>query len=113
MLVVPVGVEGEQLELAKDLIKWLSDNGKTWANSGQVPARLTVQKDPDVQSIWSVKAFAEEFTSIGKTDVAHQSATEIVTTWEAAASGVLAKVTPIKEGLAEASKAIQAILDRG
>jgi ABC-type glycerol-3-phosphate transport system substrate-binding protein len=113
MLVVPVGVEGEQLELAKDLIKWLSDNGKTWANSGQVPARLTVQKDPDVQSIWSVKAFAEEFTSIGKTDVAHQSATEIVTTWEAAASGVLAKVTPIKDGLAEASKAIQAILDRG
>jgi ABC-type glycerol-3-phosphate transport system substrate-binding protein len=113
MLVVPVGVEGEQLELAKDLIKWLSDNGKTWANSGQVPARLTVQKDPDVQSIWSVKAFAEEFTSIGKTDVAHQSATEIVTTWEAAASGVLAKVTPIKDGLTEASKAIQAILDRG
>jgi ABC-type glycerol-3-phosphate transport system substrate-binding protein len=113
MLVVPVGVEGDQLELAKDLIKWLSDNGKTWANSGQVPARLSVQKDPDVQNIWSVKAFAEEFTSIGKTDVAHQSATEIVTTWEAAASGVLAKVMPIKDGLAEASKAIQAILDRG
>jgi hypothetical protein len=45
--------------------------------------------------------------------VAHQSATEIVTTWEAAASGVLAKVMPIKDGLAEASKAIQAILDRG
>jgi ABC-type glycerol-3-phosphate transport system substrate-binding protein len=113
MLVVPVGVEGEQLELAKDLIKWLSDNGKTWANSGQVPARLSVQKDPDVQAIWSVKAFAEEFTAIGKTDVAHQSATEIVTTWEAASSGVLAKVTPIKDGLTEASKAIQAILDRG
>jgi len=113
MLVVPVGIQGEQLDVAKDLIKWLSDNGKTWANSGQVPARLSVQKDPDVQSIWSVKAFAEEFTSIGRTDVAHQSATEIVTTWEAASSGVLAKVMPIKDGLTEASKAIQAILDRG
>jgi len=54
---------------AKDLILWLSKNDKLWAQSGQVPARLDAQKDSDVQGIWSVKAFAEEFTSIGRPDV--------------------------------------------
>jgi multiple sugar transport system substrate-binding protein len=113
MLVIPVGVQGDNMERAKDLIKWLSDNGKTWAQSGQVPARLSVQKDPDVQGIWSVKAFAEEFTSVGKTDVAHVAASEIQTTWEAAVSAALAKTTPVKDALADGSKQIQAILDRG
>ena len=113
MLVIPVGVAGDNLDRAKDLVKWLSDNGKTWANSGQVPARLSVQKDPDVQGIWSVKAFAEEFTSVGKTDVAHVAASEIQTTWEAAVSAALAKTTPVKDALADGSKQIQAILDRG
>lgn len=112
MLVVPTGVNGDGLARAKDLIKWLSDNGKIWANSGQVPARLTVQKDPTVQEIWSVKAFAEEFTSVGKTDVPHVAASEIQTTWEQAVGGALANTTPVKEALSQGSKALQAILDR-
>jgi ABC-type glycerol-3-phosphate transport system substrate-binding protein len=112
MLVIPVGIEGDALEQAKDLVKWLSDKGKTWANSGQVPARLSVQQDPEVQGIWSVKAFAEEFVKFGRTDVPHVAASEIQTTWEQAISGALANTTPVKDALAEGSKALQAILDR-
>lgn len=113
MLVIPTGVNAEGIERAKAMIKWLSDNGKTWATSGQVPARLSVQKDPSVQGIWSVKAFAEEFEQFGRTDVPHKAITEIVTAWEAAVSGALANTTPVPEALAEGSKTIQAILDRG
>jgi multiple sugar transport system substrate-binding protein len=112
MLVIPTGVSADAMARAKDLIKWLSDNGKTWANSGQVPARLSVQQDPSVQEIWSVKAFAEEFKSIGKTDVPHVSASEIQTTWEQAVGGALANTTPVKDALSQGSKALQAILDR-
>ena len=112
MLVVPQGITGDRLEGAKNMLKWMSDNGKTWATSGQVPARLTVQKDADVQNIWSVKAFAEEFTAVGRPDVPHPAATEIQTTWEAAVSAALANTTPVKEALTEGSKQIQAILDR-
>ena len=112
MLVVPQGITGDKLEGAKNMLKWMSDNGKTWANSGQVPARLSVQKDPDVQNIWSVKAFAEEFTAVGRPDVPHPAATEIQTTWEAAVSAALANTTPVKDALTEGSKQIQAILDR-
>ena len=103
---------GDNLERAKDLILWLEKNDKLWAQSGQVPARLDAQKDPDVQSIWSVKAFAEEFTSVGRPDVPHVAASEIQTTWEQAVSGALAKTTPVKDALTEGSKALQAILDR-
>jgi multiple sugar transport system substrate-binding protein len=112
MLVVPTGVQADGLARAKDLIKWLSDNGKTWANSGQVPARLTVQQDTVVQDIWSVKAFAEEFKAIGKTDVPHVAASEIQTTWEQFVGGALANTTPVKEALSQGSRAVQAILDR-
>jgi ABC-type glycerol-3-phosphate transport system substrate-binding protein len=113
MLVIPVGITDDRLERAKDMIKWMSDNGKTWAQSGQVPARLSVQEDPEVQAIWSVKAFAEEFKTIGRPDVAHAAATEIQTTWEAAVSAALANTTPVQQALDEGNAALQAILDRG
>ena len=113
MLVIPVGVSPERVERAKDMIKWMSDNGKTWATSGQVPARLSVQQSPDVQGIWSVKAFAEEFKAIGRPDVTHPAATEIQTTWEAAVSAALANTTPVQQALDEGNQALQAILDRG
>jgi ABC-type glycerol-3-phosphate transport system substrate-binding protein len=113
VLVVPVGVKDQGLERAKKLVTWLSDNGKTWATSGQVPARLSVQEDPDVQGIWSVKAFAEQFKAIGRTDVPHVAATEIQTAWEAAVSGALANTTPVQEALNEGNQQIQSILDRG
>ncbi|HEY3289560.1 MAG TPA: hypothetical protein VGK87_05485, partial [Anaerolineae bacterium] len=93
--------------------KWLSDNGKTWATSGQIPARLSVQKDPLVQGIWSGKAAAESFAKFGQTEVPHKAFVEIQTAWEAAVGAALGKTTPLKDALAGGSKAIQAILDRG
>ncbi|MEN9935072.1 MAG: hypothetical protein RLZZ387_1651 [Chloroflexota bacterium] len=113
MLVIPSGVSDAGLERAKKLITWLSNNGKTWATSGQIPARLSVQQDPEVQGIWSVKAYAEQFAAVGRTDNVHKSASEIQTAWEAAVSAALANTTPVKDALTEGSKQIQAILDRG
>lgn len=112
-LVIPTGIDGDKLDGAKNLAKWLSDNGKTWANSGQVPARLSVQKDADVQAIPSVAAFAQEFTKIGKPDVAHPAANEIQTAWEDAVSGALAKTASVKDALSAGHQNIQAILARG
>jgi ABC-type glycerol-3-phosphate transport system substrate-binding protein len=113
MMVVPMGVKDPGLSAAKDLIKWLSDNGETWATSGQVPARLSVQDKPSVQGIWSVKAAANEFKTVGKTEVPHASISEIITTYEAAFSAALANTTPVKQAMQDADKAVQAILDRG
>ena len=112
MLVVPVGVQGADLEAASKLIQWLSNNGETWATSGQVPARLSVQQKPSVQQIPSVAVAAKQFSEIGRAGQSHPSINEIVTAYEAAFSAVLANTTPVEQAMNDAHTAVQQILDR-
>ena len=112
MLIIPNGVADPNLQNAKDLIKWLSDNGETWATSGQVPARLSVQQSPAVQEIPSGKVAAQQFAEIGRPGQSHPAINEIVTAYEAAYSAALAGTTPPEEALNEAHTQVQAILDR-
>jgi maltose-binding protein MalE len=113
MMIVPVGVEDPGLSAAKDLITWLSNNGETWATSGQVPARLSVQQKPSVQEITSVKVAGEQFAKSGVPGESHSSINEIVTAYEAAFSAILAGTTPTEQALNDAHTQVQAILDRG
>jgi ABC-type glycerol-3-phosphate transport system substrate-binding protein len=110
---IPTGAKQEQIDRATPLIKWLSDNGKTWATSGQIPARLSVQKDPDVQAIWSVKAASDAFAKQGHTETPHKAFIELQTAWETAVGAALANTTPLKEALDTGNAQIQSILDRG
>ncbi len=109
---IPVGVSEAGIKRAQDLLKWMSDNSSYWANSGQVPARLSVQKDATVQDNWETKVAAEQFSKIGVPDVGHKAYTEIQQTWEAAVSAALANTTPLKQAMTEGSQQVQAILDR-
>jgi maltose-binding protein MalE len=113
LLVVPVGVADANLKAAQDLISWLSNNGETWATSGQVPARLSVQQKPTVQDIPSGKTAAAEFKEIGRPGPSHPAINEIVTAYEAAFSAALAGSTPPDQAMNEAHTAVQSILDRG
>lgn len=110
---LPVGIDDAAMGRSVPLIEWLSNNGKTWATSGQIPARLSVQNDPDVQAIWSVKSAAENFNAYGKPDVPHKAFIEIQTAWEAAVSAAVSNTQPIEEAMNDGTAAIQAILDRG
>jgi ABC-type glycerol-3-phosphate transport system substrate-binding protein len=110
---IPTGVVDAALERGADLIEWLSNNGKTWAQSGQIPARLSVQQDPEVQAIWSVKSAAENFAQYGRADTPHKAYVEILTAWEAAISAAMTNTTPLQQALDEGNTTIQAILDRG
>ena len=113
IMTIPPGVKPENSARAAKLIKWLSDNGKTWATSGQIPARLSVQKDPAVEAIWSVKAAAAEFNAIGRTEAPHKAFIELQTAWEAAVGAALTNAMPVEQALKEGSTAVQSILDRG
>jgi ABC-type glycerol-3-phosphate transport system substrate-binding protein len=112
IMAIPTGAKDDQIERAVKLMAWLSNNGKTWATSGQIPARLSVQKDPDVQAIWSVKAAAEAFNKQGFTEAAHPAFIELQTAWETAVGAALSNTEPLKEALDKGNDAIQAILDR-
>jgi ABC-type glycerol-3-phosphate transport system substrate-binding protein len=113
MLIVPAGVADANLEAAKNIILYLSDNGETWATSGQVPARLSVQQNPVVQEIPSVAVAGAQFAEIGRAGQSHKYINEIVTAYEAAFSAALSGTTPAEQAMNEAHTAVQAILDRG
>jgi multiple sugar transport system substrate-binding protein len=113
MLVVPAGVADANLQAGQDLVVWLLDNGETWATSGQVPARLSVQEKQSVQDIESVAVAAQQFAEIGRAGQSHRAINEIVTTYEAAFSAALSGTTPPEQAMNEAHTAVQAILDRG
>ncbi len=113
MMIVPVGVEEQNLQAAQDLIVWLSNNGETWATSGQVPARISVQAKPAVQEIPSVAVAGKQFQEIGRAGQSHTAINEIVTAYEAAFSAVLSGTTPAEQAMNEAHTTVQSILDRG
>jgi ABC-type glycerol-3-phosphate transport system substrate-binding protein len=110
---IPTGATQEQIDRAIPLITWLSNNGKTWATSGQIPARLSVQQDPDVQAIWSVKAASDAFAKQGYTETPHKAFIELQTAWETAVGAALANTTSVKEALDSGNAQVQSILDRG
>lgn len=112
MMVIPTGVADPDLTAAKDLIVWLSNNGETWATSGQVPARTSVQQLPSVQEIESVKVAAAQFEEFGVPGEAHPAINEILAAYEPQIIALTAGTTPVEEAMNEAHAAVQAILDR-
>jgi ABC-type glycerol-3-phosphate transport system substrate-binding protein len=110
---VPTGVDEDGANKAKVLMAYLANNGTFWATSGQVPAKIAVQQEADVQAIESVAMAAKEFNEIGRTSVAHKAFIEIQTAYETAVGNALASADADVEAELKAGAAqIQAILDR-
>ncbi len=112
MLAIPNQLGEERVKPAVELIKWLSDHSVDWATSGQIPARLSAQKDPRVDEVWSLKVFSRMVREKGRTMHAHPALNELAAAWDPAFSAVLSKTTPIKEALTNANNQMQAVLDR-
>lgn len=111
MLVAPQGAT-DNLDIVKDLMVWMSDNGRLWAESGQVPARLSVQNSPKIQSMWEVGAYAKEFQKFGHTEPGSPHITEIQAQYEPMLDAALNNVKSPKAAMDQANKKIQQILDR-
>ncbi len=90
VMVVPAGVSEEGIARAKKLMAWLAKNGAAWANSGQVPAVISVQGTLDTATYPSVVMAAEQFNAIGRTDMASKYFIEIQTAYETAVGNALA-----------------------
>ncbi len=110
---VPTGVDEDGANKAKVLMTYLVDNGTFWATSGQVPAKISVQQEPEVQAIESVATAADQFNAIGRTSIPHEAFIEIQTAYETAVGNALASADADVAAELEAGAAqIQAILDR-
>jgi ABC-type glycerol-3-phosphate transport system substrate-binding protein len=113
IMAVPTGADDDGIAKAKTLMTYLANNGAYWATSGQVPAKIAVQSEPDVQAIASVAMAAQQFNEIGRTDVPHPAFIEIQTAWETAVGNALASAdADVAAELEKGNQQIQAILDR-
>lgn len=113
ILAIPTGVDDDGIAQAKQLMTYLANNGAFWATSGQVPAKIEVQSDPEVQAIESVANAAEQFNAIGRTSVPHKAFIEIQTAYETAVGNALATAnTDVAAELQAGAEQIRAILNR-
>ena len=112
VLHMPEGLSGEQLDAAKRLIVFLSDNGLTWATSGQVPARFSVQEQLDPDADRAVIVFADSFMEQGRLETPHAHKDEIASAWEPEIGGSWDAVTTVEEALQTANQRVQDVLDR-
>jgi ABC-type glycerol-3-phosphate transport system substrate-binding protein len=113
IMAVPAGTDDAGIAKAKTLMAFLANNGAAWATSGQVPAKIAVQSEPEVQAIPSVAMAAEQFNAIGRTDFSHPAFIEIQTAWETAVGNALSSAdSDVAAALEAGNQQIQAILDR-
>ena len=65
---VPASLEGEKLEAVETLLKWMLENQAHWAESGQVPALLSVQASLDAENFPSNIVLGASFADHGVID---------------------------------------------
>jgi ABC-type glycerol-3-phosphate transport system substrate-binding protein len=112
VLHMPAGLDAERIDAATRLIVYLSENGLTWASSGQVPARFSVQEQLDPEADRAVMVFAESFREQGRLETPHPLKQEIAAAWEPEIDGAWNNVTSVDEALNTANERVQDVLDR-
>jgi ABC-type glycerol-3-phosphate transport system substrate-binding protein len=110
---VPTGVDDDGAQKAKELMTYLANNGAFWATSGQVPGKIAVQSEPEVQAIESVATAAEQFNAIGRTSSPHKAYIEVQTAYETAVGNALASAdADVAAELQAGAEQMRAILAR-
>lgn len=109
---VPVGLEGEELEAVETLIQWVSENQVAWAASGQVPARLSAQAQLDAESYSSNITLGETFTEYGVLDYDSSVIQEMYAALDPELSNALNDIKTVEEALNDAADRMQQVLDR-
>jgi len=109
---IPSTTSGDKLVAVQKYIKWISDNNIMWAESGQVPARLSAQATLDPAIYPSNVVFAQAFNEFGKFDPQTPAIVELTSALDPELDAVLNGQKSVEEGLNAAAERMQAIIDR-
>jgi ABC-type glycerol-3-phosphate transport system substrate-binding protein len=109
---VPDSEEGDKLAAVETLIHWVSDNQKGWAASGQVPARLSVQKELDPENYPSNILYGKGFSEYGVLDFQSTAIQEMYAALDPELSAALNNQKTAKQALDDAASRMQQALDR-
>ncbi len=109
---VPVTTTGEKLAAVQEYVKWISDNDILWAESGQIPARLSSQAKLDPAIYPSNVVYAGAFNAFGHFDAQTPARTEIMSALDPELDAALNGLKTPEEALNAAAQRINAILSR-
>ena len=111
---VPAVLEGEMLGAVETLLQWISANQGHWAESGQVPALLSVQASLDPENFPSNIVMGASFADHGVVDFSSTVTAELYRTGlEPELNAALNGQKTAEQALNDAAERMQAILDRG
>jgi ABC-type glycerol-3-phosphate transport system substrate-binding protein len=109
---VPVNLEGDQLDAVQTLIQWVSEHQVDWAGSGQVPARLSAQAALDPENYPSNILLGQSFSDYGIQDIQHVAVQEMYAALDPELSAALNGQKTAQEALDDAAERMQQVLDR-
>ena len=112
VIYMPSSLSGEKLEAAKRLIAYLSDQGLYWAQSGQVPARVSQQAELNPETYPSNIVIGQAFQDYGVPELPSAYSIELVQAFEPEIDAALNGLKSIDEALDDANDRIQSVLDR-
>ncbi len=112
IMLIPANTTGDKLTAVKKLMVWVSNHNADWAASGQVPARISIRDGLDPKSYPSNIAIGQSYQVGGHMEAPSPSSLDIGNAEDPELSAVLANQKTPQQGLDDAAKRIQAILDR-
>jgi ABC-type glycerol-3-phosphate transport system substrate-binding protein len=109
---LPATAEGEKLDAALRLIRWVSENQVAWASSGQVPARLSAQAALDPENYPSNILLGQTFSEYGIQDPRTTVTQELLTLLDVGLQEALNGIKTPEQALNDAAQLMQEALDR-
>ena len=110
----PAILEGEKLGAVETLLQWISANQAHWADSGQVPALLSVQASLDPENFPSNIVMGASFADHGVLDFSSTVTAELYRAGlEPELNAALNGLKTVEQALNDAAGRMQEILDRG
>jgi len=106
------GLEGARLDAAKKFVSFLSNNNQIWADSGQVPARISIQSKLDATKYPSNITIGKSFQQFGHFDPANPDITELQNAFDPLLGAALNGQISVKEALDKGAAAMQVVLNK-
>lgn len=113
VLFISPTLEGDKLAAAEQFVTFLSENDTVWAESGQVPARISSQEALDPETFKSNVVFGQGFQAGGAFAPQLPNVTEVINAYEQEINAALNNQKSVEDALNDAAERMQQILDRG
>ena len=109
---LPASASGDKLAAAEKMIEWVSDHQVLWAASGQVPSRVSAQKDLSSEKYPSNITIGQTFRDYGHMAPESKAELELNSALDPEIGSALNNDKSVEQALNDANARMQGILDR-